>query len=242
MKRKISDNLRRVKDRMANACIRAGRDPGEVSLVVVTKSVGLDVIRELLESGHCDLGESRVQELTRRGAMIGELRSRGQHGSSGDVFGEPRWHLVGHLQRNKVKLVLPFVEQIHSLDSLRLAEEISLQAEKIGKTISVLLQVNAAEESQKSGVAVGAVPHLAEQVATLPRIKLCGLMAMGPLNGDADRVSWTFERTKEIFDDMAKEKIYGPAFHQLSMGMSGDFEVAIEQGATVVRIGSAVFD
>ncbi|MFQ5491915.1 MAG: YggS family pyridoxal phosphate-dependent enzyme, partial [Phycisphaerae bacterium] len=146
------------------------------------------------------------------------------------------------LQRNKVKQALPWVEMVHSLDSLRLAEEISLQAQKIGKTVEVLLQVNAAEETQKSGVAVGAVPHLAEQVVSLPGIRLCGLMAMAPLTSDAGRVAWTFERTREIFDDMAKERFLGSEFCHLSMGMSGDFEVAIEQGATLVRIGSAVFD
>ncbi|MHC4067873.1 MAG: type III PLP-dependent enzyme domain-containing protein, partial [Planctomycetota bacterium] len=128
MKRRLHDNLRRVRDRMANACIRANRSPDEVTLVAVTKTVGVDVIRQLLELGCCELGEARVQELTRRAAMIHEQRSRMREAA--DSLPEPHWHMVGHVQRNKVKPLLPWARTIHSVDSLRLAEEISRQAEK----------------------------------------------------------------------------------------------------------------
>ena len=242
MKRKLTDNLRRVRDRMAKACIRAQRDPEEVSLVAVTKYVGLDLIRQLLELGHRQIGESRGQELVRRAAMIGEMRGRLEQGGAGPAFPEPSWHMVGHLQRNKVKQVLPWVTMIHSVDSLRLAEEISHRAERLERTIDVLLQVNAAGESQKSGVAVGAVGHLAEQIVSLPHLRVCGLMTMAPLTDDTSRIAWTFERLAEIFEDLNKERFTGREFRHLSMGMTNDFEIAIEHGATMVRIGSALFD
>ncbi len=242
MKRKLTENVRRVRDRMANACIRAQRDPKEVSLVAVTKYVGVDVIRQLLELGHQDIGEARVQEVGRRAAMIKEMRGRLEQSGAGAAFPEPRWHMVGHLQRNKVKQVLPWVSMIHSVDSLRLAEEISSQAERLGRDIDVLLQVNASGESQKFGVAVGAVGHLAEQMVSLPRMRVCGLMTMAPLSEDTGRVAWTFERLAEVFEDLAKERFTGREFRHLSMGMTNDFEIAIEKGATLVRIGSALFE
>jgi pyridoxal phosphate enzyme (YggS family) len=242
MKRKISDNIRRVQERIANACRRANRDPEEVSLVAVTKYVGVDVIRQLLELGYTEIGEARVQELTRRAAMIQEMRTRLGQGGAGPGFPEPHWHMVGHLQRNKAKHLLPWVSMIHSLDSLRLAEEISHQAERLDRDVDVLIQVNAAGEQQKSGVAVGAVPHLAEQVVSLPRLRVCGLMGMAPLADDGGKIAWTFERLREIFDDLRSERFVGPEFRHLSMGMTNDFEVAIQYGATMLRIGSALFE
>jgi len=241
MKRKLQDNLRRVHDRIANACARAGRDPREITLVAVTKYVGVDVIRQLLDTGHTQIGESRVQELVRRAAMIREHQSRRSDANTAEPP-MPVWHMIGHLQRNKVKQVLPWVETIHSLDSLRLAEEVSSQAEKIERTIDVLIQVNAADEAQKYGVAVGAVPHLAEQIVSLPNLRVCGLMAMAPLTEETATIAWTFGRLREIFEDMAGERFLGPEFRHLSMGMSQDFEIAIEQGATMVRVGTALFE
>ncbi len=240
MKRKLNDNLRRVRDRVANACIRANRDPEQVTLVAVTKTVGVDVIRQLLELGQRELGEARVQELSRRAAMIKEHRSRLRDSAGSPP--EPRWHMVGHLQRNKVKSLLPWAGMVHSLDSLRLAEDIDRQACAADRTVDVLLQVNAADEPQKFGVAVGAVSHLAEQIVTLPGLRVCGLMAMAPLEADPARVTWIFQRVAEIFADLREERFMGPEFRHLSMGMSNDFEVAIEQGATMVRIGTALFD
>ncbi len=242
MKRKLHDNLRKIKDRIANACIRAGRDPEEVTLVAVTKSVGVDVIRQLLELGYCDFGEARVQELTRRAAMIREARARHLLENASTDHAEPRWHMVGHLQRNKVKQALQWVDLLHSVDSLRLAEEVSGQANKLGRDIDVLIQVNAAGEPQKHGVAVGAVPHLAEQIVSLPRLKVCGLMGMAPLTEDVEQVTWTFGRLREIFEDMRSERFVGPEFRHLSMGMSHDFETAVEQGATMLRVGTALFE
>ena len=240
MKRRLHDNLRRIRDRIANACLRADRSPEEVTMVAVTKSVGVDVIRQLLELDCCVLGESRVQELSQRAAIISEQHKRLR--DAGQEPPEPQWHLVGHLQRNKVKAVLPWVTCIQSLDSLRLAEDLDRWARKLDRKVDVLLQVNAAGEAQKSGIAVGAVNHLVEQIVSLPGLRVCGLMAMAPLEADADALAWVFGRVREIFVDLCHEPFVGREFRHLSMGMSNDFEMAVEHGATMVRIGSALFD
>jgi len=241
IKRKLTENIRRVEERIQRACARVGRSPTQVKLVAVTKTVGLDVIRTLIEMGTEDLGESRVQELVRRASMISEWQRRRGFEKTAPPAG-PRWHLVGHLQRNKVKLVLPWTHLIHSVDSLRLAEEIDAQSRKLATVTPILLQVNAANEPQKSGVVVAAATHLAEQLRTLPNLRLCGLMAMGPLTTDEKLIRHAFARTRELFDEIVHERIGGPEFTELSLGMSQDFEYAIEVGATLVRIGSALFE
>jgi pyridoxal phosphate enzyme (YggS family) len=245
MKRRLLDNLRRVQDRIASAAQRSGRDPDTVTLVAVTKTVELDVIRQLLDLGVRDIGESRVLELAKRAGMIHEHLQRrvawasqppAEHGA------RPRWHMIGHLQRNKVRAVLPWTDLIHSLDSLRLAEAISAHAEKLARPANVLMEINATGEKTKFGVAVGAATHLAEQIVTLPALNLLGLMAMAPLLQDPEKTRPVFQRTRELFEEMCGEKIVGPDFVHLSMGMSNDYPVAIEEGATMVRIGTALFE
>jgi pyridoxal phosphate enzyme (YggS family) len=154
----------------------------------------------------------------------------------------PRWHMVGHLQRNKIKLVIPWVELIHSVDSLRLAEDLHEQAQKVGKVVDILLQVNTSGERTKFGIAVGAAPHLAEHLMAWPGIRLRGLMTMAPLDATPAELRLAFERLYDVFADMRTEAIVGPDFNELSMGMSNDYETAIECGATIVRIGSALFE
>lgn len=242
MKRRLLDNLRRVRERIATAAQEAGRQPDQITLVAVTKTVEVDVIRQLLDLGVTDLGESRVQELTRRAGMIREQLQRRLARPPEDRPVCPRWHMVGHLQRNKVRAVLPWAHMIHSLDSLRLAEEISAQAVKLGRPASVLLQVNASGEKSKFGVAVGAATHLAEQIVTLPGLRLLGLMTMAPLVEQPEKVRPVFQRTRELFEEMRGERIVGPEFVHLSMGMSNDYVVAVQEGATMVRIGTALFE
>jgi len=150
--------------------------------------------------------------------------------------------MIGHLQRNKVRAVLPWIDLIHSVDSLRLAEEIDLQSSKLGRVTPVLLQVNSADEPQKSGVAVAAATHLAEQITSLEHLEVRGLMAMAPQTDEVDRIRHVFGRTRELFEEIVLERICGPEFKELSLGMSQDFEEAIEFGATYVRIGSALFE
>jgi pyridoxal phosphate enzyme (YggS family) len=149
--------------------------------------------------------------------------------------------MIGHLQRNKVKQLLPHVHCIHSVDSLRLAEEIDEIGMKTRSKVPVMLQINASEEPQKHGVAVGAAIHLGEQIATMPGLQLVGLMTMAELTDDESVIRNAFRRTREIFEEMKWHKIGGPDFKHLSMGMSHDFEIAIQEGSTMVRIGSALF-
>src|SRR4051812_33123849 len=152
-----------------------------------------------------------------------------------------RWHMIGHLQRNKVKALLPLAAVIHSIDSLRLAEEIDAQAAKLGRKIPVLMQVNAGEEPQKHGVAVGAAVHLAEQIDSMPNLQLVGLMTMAPLEAPEAKVRQAFSRTRELFEELKWHKIGGTSLRHLSMGMSHDFEMAIAEGATMIRVGTLLF-
>lgn len=236
-RRQLLENLRRVGDRIAAACERARRPRGSVQLVAVTKSVGLDIVRALLEMGVVDLGENRPQELCRRADLVSQLRAecppqRRLHA--------PRWHLIGRLQRNKVGSLMDRTALIHSVDTLRLAEDIHKRADP-ARAVHLLIEVNAGEEPQKGGVPLRAGPCLAEQVASLPNVVLRGLMSMAPLGADETRLRNVFGRVRELFDEMRHDYRVGPAFDTLSMGMSGDFELAVECGATLVRIGSALF-
>jgi pyridoxal phosphate enzyme (YggS family) len=242
MRRKLSENWKRVEQRIHDACHRAQRDPSRVTLVAVTKYASLDVIRAMVDLGFRDLGESRVQELTKRAAAMNEWLSRRTRDANALPREKPLWHMVGHLQRNKVKAVLSWIDLIHSVDSLRLAEEVDAQSAKLERVTPVLMEVNAASEHSKFGVAVAAVAHLAEQLQTLPHIELRGLMAMAPLTDDASRIRQVFGRVRELFDEIVSERICGPQFKDLSLGMSNDFEYGIEFGATYVRIGSALFE
>jgi PLP dependent protein len=238
----LADKLQRVRDRIAAAASKAKRDASEITLVAVTKTAAPEQIREILQLGVADLGESRVQVLTQRAAQVNEFFSR--RVAHGDQTGMPtklRWHMIGHLQRNKVKAILPLINMIQSVDSLRLAEEIETQAAKTGKRVPVMLQVNASEESSKFGVAVGACVHLAEQIDTMPHLQFAGLMTMGPLDATEAATRQVFARAKEIFEELRWEKIGGSSLRHLSMGMSGDFEAAIAEGSTMIRIGTLLF-
>ena len=242
MKRKLTENWKRIEQRIANACERARRKPSSVTFVAVTKAASLEIIRSLVEIGLADLGESRVQELTRRAAMLKEWLGRRAWDSSSAPLSAPRWHMIGHLQRNKVRGVLPWLELIHSVDSLRLAEEIDAESAKLGRKMPILLEVNASGESSKFGVAVAATTHLAEQITSLRHLELRGLMAMAPLTDNEIVTRHAFQRVRELFDEIIGERTCGPAFKELSLGMSSDFEYGIEAGATYVRIGSALFE
>lgn len=216
-------------------------------MVAVTKNATPDQIRTLVAMGHSDLGENRVQKLMQRVPQIEEFLSRkktlaGAAPKSALVAPEKvRWHMTGHLQRNKVKQVVPLVELIHSVDSLRLAEEVQAYAARIERIVDILIQVNTSGQSGRSGVTTPAVTHLAEQIDTLMHLRLRGLMTMAPESDNPEDARPIFAQTADIFEDLHRERIGGPACNILSMGMTSDFEVAIEQGANVVRIGRALF-
>jgi pyridoxal phosphate enzyme (YggS family) len=236
---KIADNLKKVRDSIASVCARCHRNASEITLVVVTKSANLDAIKQVVRLGCSELGENRVQHLKLTADDIEAFIK--QNPDDAALPQKINWHMIGHLQRNKVRQLLKCSDTIHSIDTLRLAEEISKDAEKLDLCPKILMQVNASEEPQKYGVPVGAAVHLAEQIATMPNIKLIGLMTMGPLTLNKDIVKACFIRVRELFEEIQGEKIAGPDFNHISMGMSQDYEVAIECGATILRIGSAIF-
>ena len=240
----LAEKLEEIQGRIAAAAVKAKREPSEVTLIAVTKSAAPEQIREILSLGISDLGESRVQALAQRAGQLEEFLKRRQ--TLGETGAAPvpekvRWHMIGHLQRNKVKALLPYVHTVHTIDSLRLAEDLDMMAMKVGKRIPVMLQVNSAEEPQKHGVAVGAALHLAEQIDTMPNLQFVGLMTMAPFDAEEKRIRMTFARTREIFEEMKWHKIGGGNLKHLSMGMSNDFEHAIAEGATMIRIGTELF-
>lgn len=258
----LHDRYKKVIDSVAAAAAKARRDPLEVTLIAVTKAATTDQIKQLIELGHCELGESRVQQLQQRAAQIEEWlnRQQGREPKKGQLPPPPasaiRWHMIGHLQRNKVKPVMAICRLIHSIDSLRLAEEIQEESERLRQQaqgaaadsslvppapIQVLLEVNVAGEGTKFGVAVGAALHLAEQIDTMEELHLVGLMCMAPFSSNPEDARPVFTRLREVFEEIRFRKIGGEKFKHLSMGMSGDYAVAIEEGATMVRLGSAIF-
>jgi hypothetical protein len=223
---RISSNLNEIRSKMAAACARVGRPGSGVRLVAVTKTVDLDDVRALHALGVSDFGENRVQELERKALALKDL---GAH-----------WHMIGHLQRNKVRKLLPHSTFIHSLDSVELASEIDRRAPAASLAIEVLIEVNVLGEESKEGVAPDAVAALADAVVKLRAVKLRGLMTMAPIVDDPEKTRPVFAALRELARKMARNLPPG-AMSELSMGMTQDFEVAIEEGATLVRIGTALF-
>jgi pyridoxal phosphate enzyme (YggS family) len=237
-----------VKQRVAEAAQKSGRTPSSVYLIAVTKFAEPEDIRELIELGHRDFGENKVQQLAQRAGVINEWFERmrlhprvaGEH--AGFDPSEPvRWHMIGHLQRNKVRKIGDLVRLVHSIDSLRLAEEIQQVANKVDRQIDVLLQVNVSGEESKFGVPIAAAAAIAEQIDTMINVRVRGLMTMAPICEDPEEARPHFTRCRELFEDMRRVGIGEGHFDLLSMGMSGDYEAAIEEGANLVRVGSAIF-
>lgn len=222
----LTDNLHAVRQRIAAAALRAGRDSHEVTLIAVTKYAELDSVRGLYDLGVRDFGESRPQQLVERAAQL-----------PADV----RWHLIGHLQRNKAALVLPHVALIHSVDSLRLASQLSSDAAKQNRTAMMLLEVNVSGEQQKDGFSPDDLRRNWPQLLALPQLSIQGLMTMAPLSDDAAASRPHFQALRLLRDEL-QTHLGAPLLPHLSMGMSGDYEVGIAEGATHVRVGSALFD
>jgi PLP dependent protein len=237
----LAEKLDEVKARIAAAATKAKRELSEITMIAVTKTAAPEQIREIVQLGATDLGESRMQVLAQRAAQLNEYFLRRQAHAEEPAAPRLRWHMIGHVQRNKVKTILPLVHMVHSVDSLRLAEELDVQGGKLNRKVHVLLQINASEESTKFGVAVGAAVHLGEQIDSMPNLQLAGLMTMAELDAPPAKIQHTFARTREVFEEMKWHKIGGTAFRHLSMGMSHDFELAIAEGATLIRIGTALF-
>jgi pyridoxal phosphate enzyme (YggS family) len=233
---RLRENLAAVRRRIGDAAQRSGRTADQVTLVAVTKYVGDDVVRALVEAGCRELGESRPQALWAKAAALAGSLTTGQ--------GTPavRWHLVGHLQRNKVDQTLPHVSLIHSADSLRLLTAIDEAATKQGRATPVLIEVNVSGDDTKHGYSPTAMETLLPALAALRHVEIRGLMCMAAREGDLDQARRNFADLRNLRDRLAKIVPSNVALRELSMGMSGDFEIAIDEGATIVRIGSALFE
>lgn len=222
----IADNVRRVLDDIGDAAARSGRDPSEIILVGVSKTRAVEEIEQAILAGIEHLGENRVQEAA---SKIPAVR------------GDAVWHLVGHLQTNKAKKAADLFDWIDSVDSVKVADQLEARAKSTGKTIDVLIQVNVSGEGSKSGIDPGETPSLASYVAEKEALRLCGLMTIGSLGVSEDVTRAEFARMRALFDGLRSDPVIGGCMCVLSMGMSGDYRIAVEAGSTMVRIGTAIF-
>jgi len=225
----ISENVKFAREAIAVAAKKSGRTPDEVKLIGVTKTINTEKIKELLAAGVTILGENRVQEFLPKYEELSTLSS------------PPEWHFIGHLQKNKVKYIIDKVTLIHSVDSLPLAAEINKQAKRVGRVMDILAEVNIAEESSKFGMSTEQILDFAESLKYMPNIRLTGLMCVPPFVENAEENRVNFVNLRKIFVDIHTRKMYHTEMRDLSFGMSGDYPVAVEEGATMVRLGTALF-
>ena len=222
----LKEQLKEVERRIQAACDRAGRKREEVTLIAVSKTKPVSMIEETYQLGIHVYGENKVQELTEKYEILPK-----------DI----EWHMIGHLQTNKVKYIVGKTALIHSVDSLKLAEEISKEALKKNVEVNILIEVNVAEEESKFGVSVEETPVLVEEIAKLPGIHIQGLMTIAPYTTDPEENRPVFRTLKKLAVDIKKKNIDNVSMSVLSMGMTGDYQVAVEEGATLVRVGTGIF-
>ena len=222
----ISEKIMEVRRRIDDACRRVGRNPDEVILIAVSKTRPVGELLEAYQSGILHFGENKVQELVEK---IPQMPS--------DIH----WHMIGHLQRNKAKYVVGKTNFIHSVDSLRLAEEISKEAVRQSATVQILIEVNVAQEDSKFGISAEETAEIAEKIAKLPGVWLKGLMTIAPYTENAEDNRLYFRKLKQLSVDIKNKNIDNVSMDVLSMGMTGDYEVAVEEGSTCVRVGTGIF-
>ena len=222
----ITENLEQVRRNIVEACKAVNRDPSEVTLISVSKTKPVAMLQEAYDAGSRDFGENKVQEIM---DTYPQLPS--------DI----RWHMIGHLQRNKVKYIVDKVALIHSVDSLRLAETIENEAAKHNVTVPILIEVNVAQEESKFGLKTEEVLSLVESIAVLPHINIKGLMTIAPYVEDPEENREIFRELKKLSVDIAAKNINNVNMSVLSMGMTGDYQVAVQEGATMVRVGTGIF-
>ena len=222
----ITENLEQVRKNIEEACRAVNRDPGEVTLISVSKTKPVSMLQEAYDAGSRDFGENKVQEIMDKYPQL-----------PSDI----RWHMIGHLQRNKVKYIVDKVALIHSVDSLRLAETIENEAAKHNVTVPILIEVNVAQEESKFGLKTEEVLSLVESVAALPHINIKGLMTIAPYVEDPEENRGIFRQLKKLSVDIASKNINNVNMSVLSMGMTGDYQVAVQEGATMVRVGTGIF-
>jgi len=220
----ITENLQILRNRIDQICAKVNRDPKSVKLIAVSKSFGVDEIKQAIQAGQTEFGENKAQELVTKFDVLGN---------------QVIWHFIGHLQKNKVKYVVRTADYIHSVDSLSLAEEIQKHAEKLGKTQKILIQAKTSEEETKSGVTEKEeIKEIAVYCSQASSLSLIGLMTIAPLTEDKNLIRKSFSYLRKLKEELNSE---GYNLQELSMGMTSDYEIAIEEGATMLRIGSAIF-
>jgi len=223
----ISDNLRKIEERIGLAAAKSGRARQDVTLVAVTKTVGIDEIKEAVELGVTHVGENRAQEIVLKQPAFAD-----QH---------VNWHMIGHLQTNKVKQVVELACMIHSVHSIKLAAEIDKVAYKLNKIMDVLIEINIAKEQSKYGIYAEDAIIFSKQISTFNNIRLRGIMCVAPFVEKAEENRKYFQKMRNVLIDIQRENTDNSYINCLSMGMTGDFEVAIEEGATIIRVGTGVF-
>ncbi|MFN0156568.1 MAG: YggS family pyridoxal phosphate-dependent enzyme [Bacteroidota bacterium] len=223
----ISENIASIKQRMVVACTRAGRNPSDVTLIAVSKTFPWEKVREVVEGGITDVGENYVQELLEKRPHL--------------IDAHIRWHFIGHLQSNKARYIADWIHLVHSLDSITVANELHKQAKKSGRIIEVLIEVNTTDERSKFGVQPEHTVAFVESLAGLDSLSITGLMTIGPFLPDPEGSRPMFRRLRLLRDQIAGLHQPNVRMKHLSMGMTGDFEVAIEEGATLIRVGTAIF-
>ena len=222
----IKENLEEVEARITRACERSGRERSEVTLISVSKTKPVEMLQEAYDAGSRDFGENKPQEIREKYPQLPT-----------DI----RWHMIGHLQRNKIKYIIDKVCMIHSVDSIRLAEAIDDEAKKHGIVMPVLIEVNVAEEESKFGVHLDEVESLIRQISELSNIQVQGLMTIAPFTENAEDNRIYFRKLRNLYVDIKDKNIDNVNMCNLSMGMTGDYEVAVEEGATMVRVGTGIF-
>lgn len=226
METMLCENLKKIEDNVDAACKKAGRSRDEVTLIAVSKTKPVEMLSTIYNQGIRDFGENKVQEMCDK---MEQLPS--------DI----RWHMIGHLQTNKVKYIVGHTTLIHSVDSLHLAKEIEKQAEKKDVTVDILVEVNIAEEESKFGIHKEETYELVRQIAALPHVHICGLMTIAPYVENPEDNRMYFRGIRQLSVDIAEQNIDNVDMDVLSMGMTGDYMVAIEEGATMVRVGTGIF-
>ena len=223
---RIAENLKQVHENIVKACEAAGRDPKEVTLIAVSKTKPAEMLREAYDAGERVFGENKVQEIMDKYEQL-----------PADIH----WHMIGHLQRNKVKYIVDKVSMIHSVDSLRLAQAIEQEAAKKDVCVPILIEVNVAEEESKFGLKMEEVVPLLEEISTYSHIQVQGLMTIAPFVDDPEENREVFRKLRKLSVDIDKKNINNITMRVLSMGMTGDYEVAVQEGATMVRVGTGIF-
>lgn len=221
----IKENLEKIRENVKNACQRSGRDEKDVLILAVTKTRSAEEINEAISLGITDIGENRVQELISK---------------YDDVRKDVKWHIIGHLQTNKVKYIADKVSMIHSVDSVKLAKEINSKCEKLSKVMDILIEVNSGEEN-KSGIDPSEIFALIEEVKNMKNVRILGLMTMAPLGADEETLKTVFSDLKNLSEKIKEKNYEGVSMEHLSMGMSNDYKEAIECGATIIRPGRSLF-